>query len=232
MFAKIELKGKLLVKTGMHIGGYSQFAAIGAIDSPVIRDSMTNLPIIPGSSIKGKIRTLLAKKYSDKLAQPENDSDNIKRLFGSSKTNSGKENNEKEEVAKLSRLIFSDSILSNSEEIKSKGVSVTEIKTENSINRVTAVANPRQVERVIRGSEFEFSIIYNAENENEIKEDLKLLKEGLKFLEYDYLGGNGSRGYGRVKISKLDMEVVVGEINKKLEEECKNIIEIKDKDNE
>ncbi|MDQ9833946.1 type III-A CRISPR-associated RAMP protein Csm3, partial [Acinetobacter soli] len=68
---------------------------------------------------------------------------------------------------------------------------------ENTINRITAIANPRQIERAVRGSEFDFSIIYNAEEESEIKEDLLILKEGLKFLEYDYLGGNGSRGYGR-----------------------------------
>lgn len=62
MFAKIEIKGKIILETGMHIGGSTQFSAIGAIDSPVIRDSFTDLPMIPGSSLKGKIRTLLAKK--------------------------------------------------------------------------------------------------------------------------------------------------------------------------
>ncbi len=215
MFAKIEIKGKIRLETGMHIGGSTQFAAIGAIDSPVVRDTYTDLPMIPGSSLKGKIRTLLAKKYNEKLVEPDDDVLKIKRLFGSSKKGD----------IKSSRLIFSDSILSNNEELKEIGVSATEIKTENAINRITAVANPRQIERTVRGSEFDFSIIYNAEKEDEIKEDIELLKEGLKFLEYDYLGGNGSRGYGRVKIEDLKMDVVVGELNKKIKDDCKKILE-------
>ena len=64
MFAKIEISGKLEVVTGLHIGGYSAFSAIGAVDSPVVRDSRTNMPMIPGSSLKGKMRTLLAKRYN------------------------------------------------------------------------------------------------------------------------------------------------------------------------
>ena len=60
MYAKIKIFGDLYVKTGMHIGGSSAFAAIGAVDSPVIRDTRSSLPMIPGSSLKGKMRTLLA----------------------------------------------------------------------------------------------------------------------------------------------------------------------------
>ncbi len=62
MFSKIEINGIIEVVTGMHIGGSSAFAAIGAVDSPVIRDTLTDMPIIPGSSLKGKMRTLLTKK--------------------------------------------------------------------------------------------------------------------------------------------------------------------------
>lgn len=216
MFAKIEIKGKIILETGMHIGGSTQFSAIGAIDSPVIRDSFTDLPMIPGSSLKGKIRTLLAKKYHNgKLDVPNKDDIKVRRLFGSS-----------EGDIKSSRLIFLDSILSNAEELKQIGVSSTEIKVENTINRMTAIATPRQIERAVRGSEFDFSIIYNAEEESEIKEDLSILKEGLKFLEYDYLGGNGSRGYGRVKIDGLKMNVVVGEIDKKIKADCEKIFEV------
>lgn len=215
MFAKIEIKGKIILETGMHIGGSTQFAAIGAVDSPVIRDAFTDLPMIPGSSLKGKIRTLLAKKYNNgKLDVPNKDDIKVRRLFGSS-----------EGDIKSSRLIFSDSILSNAEELKQIGVSSTEIKVENTINRITAIANPRQIERAVRGSEFDFSIIYNAEEESEIKEDLEILKEGLKFLEYDYLGGNGSRGYGRVKIDGLKMDVVVGEIDNKIKADCEKVFE-------
>ena len=53
MYAKIQITGNLEVKTGMHIGGSSAFAAIGAVDSPVIKDGRTQSPMIPGSSLKG-----------------------------------------------------------------------------------------------------------------------------------------------------------------------------------
>lgn len=157
----------------------------------------------------------MLKKYNNgKLVEPNKDDIKVRRLFGSS-----------EGDIKSSRLIFSDSILSNAEELKQIGVSSTEIKVENTINRITAIANPRQIERAVRGSEFDFSIIYNAEEESEIKEDLSILKEGLKFLEYDYLGGNGSRGYGRVKIDGLKMDVVVGEIDNKIKADCEKVFE-------
>ena len=54
MIAKVEITGILEVVTGLHIGGNSAFAAIGAVDSPVISDVRTRDPIIPGSSFKGK----------------------------------------------------------------------------------------------------------------------------------------------------------------------------------
>lgn len=73
MFAKIEISGKLEVVTGLHIGGSSAFSAIGAVDSPVVRDSRTNMPMIPGSSLKGKMRTLLAKRYNQTVAATPDD---------------------------------------------------------------------------------------------------------------------------------------------------------------
>ena len=82
----------------------------------------------------------------------------------------------------------------------------TEVKYENTINRVTAVANPRQIERVLRGSEFEFRLVYNLEDVggedklSEAREDFELLAQGFRLLQLDYLGGHGSRGYGKVAL--------------------------------
>ena len=64
MYGKIQITGTMEIVTGTHIGGSSAFAAIGAVDSPIIRDVSTNLPMIPGSSLKGKMRTLLARQYT------------------------------------------------------------------------------------------------------------------------------------------------------------------------
>jgi len=217
MLVKLEIKGKIKIVTGMHIGGSTQFSAIGAVDSPVIRDVISKLPMIPASSLKGKMRSLLAKQYNTKIAKtPDDDDDKITRLFGSAK----KDN------VKNSRLIFSDMIISNADDLKRRGVlSATEVKVENNINRATALATPRQIERCIRDSEFPLSIIYNAEKEDEIVEDIKLLKDGMKLLKYDYLGGSGSRGYGRVDITDLEMNVVVGSMDENIQKECKKILE-------
>ncbi len=216
MYAKIEISGTLKVLTGMHIGASNAFSAIGAVDSPVIRDSITDLPLIPGSSLKGKLRTLLAKKYNQNISSShDNDAEEILRLFGSAKKNQ----------VKQSRLLFSDMILSNIDEIKNNGLnSATEIKFENTINRATAVANPRQIERTIRGAKFPLSIIYNATEKGEIVDDIALLAQGLELLKYDYLGGHGSRGYGKVALKDITLKVVSGEVEKSLIQECENIV--------
>lgn len=203
MYSKIKISGNIEVATGMHIGGSDVFSAIGAVDSPVVKDSRTNLPMIPGSSLKGKIRTLLAKAYNEEVVQPEDDAECIVRLFG----------NAKKGHARQSRILFSDMILSNAKELYSQDVqSLTEVKFENSINRQTAVANPRQIERVIRGAKFDMDLIYTVDKEEEAVEDMKLLAEGMKLLTYDYLGGSGSRGYGKIKFHDVHADVVVGDV--------------------
>lgn len=217
MYAKIQITGILEVVTGMHIGGSSAFAAIGAVDSPVIKDSRDNLPMIPGSSLKGKMRTLLAKEYNETVAaKPDDDNERIVRLFGSAKKGN----------IKRSRIQIADMVMANADEFRKRGSqSLTEIKFENTINRLTAVANPRQIERVIRGSEFDLDMIYEVEEESEIVEDLSMLAEGMKLLQYDYLGGHGSRGYGKVRFKDVQADTVVGELDEKLQQEINQIFQ-------
>lgn len=211
MFSKIQITGTIEVVTGMHIGGNEAFAAIGAIDSPVIIDPLSRKPIIPGSSLKGKMRALLAKAYNPTVVNHNDDSEKISRLFGSS-TN---------DKLMTSRLIFSDMILDNYDELHSKGLdSITEVKFENTINRQTSVANPRQIERVIRGSKFKLNIIYDVleDYQDQALEDIKFLVEGMKLLQYDYLGGGGTRGNGKIKFSNVTADTVIGELPQELED--------------
>ena len=212
MKAKVEITGKITVLTGMHIGGSEAFSAIGAIDSPVIRDLFSGHPMIPGSSLKGKLRTLLTETHNDREKNPGNrielDAPEIKRLFGYSNA----DGEEKQKVHK-SRLIFTDMVAENTDELREYGINFpTEVKYENTINRLTGVAMPRQIERVIRGTVFPLRIVYNVEKEEEMTADFQLLKEGFELLRYDYLGGHGSRGYGRVQVSELKAEVCVGDV--------------------
>ena len=183
MYAKIQISGDILVKTGMHIGGSGAFAAIGAVDSPVVKDVKTN--------------------------------ERISRLFGSSEKNK----------IKRSRILFSDMVLANEQELREAGLqSMTEVKFENSISRLTAVANPRQIERAVRGSVFGLDLIYEMENEQEFIEDMQTLAEGMKLLQYDYLGGSGSRGYGKIQFNNVHAEGVIGNVDNILIDKCNEIL--------
>lgn len=203
---KISITGKLKIITGMHIGGSSDFAPIGAVDSPFIRDPFTHAPIIPGSSIKGKLRTLLAKMHCKGylLNTVDKDDEIIARLFGASGNS----------FACPARLQFFDlfvtqETLNNFNAIETDTY-VGEVKFENTISRTTGVANPRQIERVPAGAVFNFRLVYNVERVEEVEQDLQTLKEAFELLENDYLGGHGSRGYGRVKLQKIALQPVAG----------------------
>lgn len=206
LVGKLKITGILKVETGMHIGGSSEFAPIGAVDKPFIRDILTQAPIIPGSSIKGKMRTLLAKKSCSSyiLNDISEDSEVIKRLFGSAANNK----------PRPSRLQFFDLFMTKDsiEQLDSMDTDtyLGEVKFENSINRLTGEANPRQIERVPAGAKFNFTLVYNIESEKEeILEDIKELRLGLDLLSVDYLGGHGSRGYGRISIT-IDKVTSIG----------------------
>ncbi|MBQ1554839.1 MAG: type III-A CRISPR-associated RAMP protein Csm3, partial [Clostridia bacterium] len=116
MYGKIIIKCKLRVLTGLHIGGSNVFSPIGAVDSPVIRDPLTNKPIVPGSSLKGKMRTLLvrsfkvAKSYHEtNLPEFVKDPDEVKRLFGGIKLLESKTASESTKTSIIrSRLQFAD----------------------------------------------------------------------------------------------------------------------------
>ena len=194
MTGKILIKCDLVVRTGLHIGGSSSFSAIGTVDSPVIRDPLTQRPIVPGSSLKGKLRTLLARRScvnGETLPDFSADGEVLLRMFGGS------------EPVRFARLQFADAFLLNYDQLK--GVGVTEVKSENTINRLTSKANPRQIERVIAGSRFGVNIVYNLSDPKEMEEDLLLLSKAMKLLQLDYLGGHGSRGNGRVSFQNFQV---------------------------
>ncbi len=208
-YTKIKIEGIIEVKTGLHIGGDDSFSAIGAIDSPVVRDPLTRDPVIPGSSLKGKMRSLLARDMGTLQASGaqgfENDCAEVKRLFGSS----AKGSNEAGTGMQMSRLQFSDCFLANKADLPQ----IFENKFENTIDRLSSIANPRQIERVVRGSEFVFEVIYNVEKEEDIPEDFENIKRAITLLENDYLGGGGTRGNGRICFNELSASVVTGDFS-------------------
>lgn len=195
--------------TGLHIGGSTDTFDIGGADSTVIKNPLTHEPYIPGSSIKGKLRSLLTQKYgkvSLKNKDPEMvlEKDEIRCLFEPVSTS---------DELKVSRCIFRDAYLtdeSKKELQKHLGLGTfTEIKAENSIDLLKGTAaNPRFIERVPRGAKFNGEIIlqiYEGDNTEQLKE---VINEALKMLELNYLGGSGTRGYGRVDIHSQDFQKV------------------------
>ncbi|OLV28083.1 type III-A CRISPR-associated RAMP protein Csm3 [Haemophilus parainfluenzae] len=213
----VEIKAKLVLQTGLHIGAGDSEMHIGGIDNSVIKHPITQSPYIPGSSLKGKIRTLLEWRsgavqnapltVKDITKNPE-EVKNILRLFGIS----GDTKNSEQEVAEIgvSRLAFWDCALNSDWEkaIRDDNQLLTEAKSENTIDRITSLTTGggvRQTERVPAGAEFDFKLMLR-QFEGDKPELLELVLKGLKLLELDSLGGSGSRGYGKVKFIELTVD--------------------------
>ncbi len=206
-----SITGVIVLKTGLHIGAGSDEIHIGGIDSPVVKDPLTGWPYIPGSSLKGKIRTLLewaTGKIDKENGRPwatTEGNDPIARIFG----NGSLQGEYKNYDGGPTRASFSDCFMvdSKAQEMIEKGV-LTEEKIEVSINRIKGTAiSPRRMERVPAGAVFNFEITYRVydmgDGGEEDEKNFKLLLKGLKLLEYDALGGSGSRGYGRIKFEDV-----------------------------
>ncbi len=207
-----KISGKIYLRTGLHIGASNDEIHIGGIDNPVVKDPITNKPYIPGSSLKGKVRTLLewATGRVQNNGRPwstDNGNDPIARIFGNG-------SNDKNYDGGPTRASFSDCFLDSekSKEMLEKGA-LTEEKTEVVIDRIKGTVGgggPRRMERVPAGAIFNFEIsyrIYDMDDNGKTDEDnLKLLLKGLKLLEYDALGGSGSRGYGRIRFEDINID--------------------------
>jgi len=85
---------------------------------------------------------------------------------------------------------------------------LTEIKTENRIDRIKGVAeHPRQTERVPSGACFDFRLsVKLLDIDGDGVALLDTLLKGLRLLELDSLGGSGSRGYGKVRLCGLKLD--------------------------
>lgn len=236
LLGNFVIKGTIEAKTGLHIGAAAETVEIGGIDSPVIKHPKTGAPYIPGSSLKGKMRSFLERvtyaeendfrynrvahgirqhvcddlhnSYIDKSANKKEGTGALDcpvcRVFGSTGQNDGQNH--------PSRIVVRDCHLINEKNIMEDNLYIFEAKMENAIDRMTAAAHPRTFERVPAGAEFEFEIVYKVQGEIEerspgklkqedlqrTQKDIQNIFEVLSLIEKDGLGGNVSRGYGRV----------------------------------
>jgi CRISPR-associated protein Csm3 len=221
----IKLEGTITLKSGLHIGSGNMEMHIGGTDSPVIKHPHTMEPYIPGSSLKGKVRSLLEMEsglmiyteggvVSSKILQRKevsndknlrNKCDAILKIFGSSGADI-----EDETGFGPTRVSFADCYLDNEWKKKAKENRwlLTEEKSENVINRIKGTAeHPRFIERVPEGTKFQFLVTFKVLQDDDKTLFNDYLLKGLKFLEMDALGGSGSRGYGRISFEFNDTQL-------------------------
>lgn len=216
-----KITGTLELVSGLHIGSGNTEMHIGGTDNPVIKHPLTLEPFIPGSSIKGKIRSLLewelgvvgltdgdplSFKHIGKLAGTEQvNAKNLLKLFGGAPEGSNYNDELIREIGPT-RLAFWDCQLERSwvEEMNRRNILLTETKTENMIDRIRGVAeHPRNTERVPAGARFEFNLTMREHDHENL---LPVALRGLRLLELTGLGGSGSRGYGKVKFTSLQLD--------------------------
>lgn len=216
LLGKVIMNGIIHSLTGLHIGGSKETMEIGTLDAPVLRDTVTKEPYIPGSSLKGKMRSLLERYISSRnpgyinrnvgtqrnkvfihVCNDKEDAQKCEvcRVFGSTGSDAGQNFPSRIKVRDAYFTPFTRKRLLDAE----SDYLFSEVKFENAIDRITAAANPRQIERVPPGCDFTFEIVYDVEDIKTIEKDIENIVMLMELIEDDCIGGYGSRGYGKVK---------------------------------
>jgi len=216
-----RITATLLLKSGLHIGAGKDTIEIGGLDLPVVKNPFSQEPYIPGSSVKGKLRSLLewalgkvennGEVWGSKRDGNYQKDDPVLRTFGT--TNKQWHENH---APGPTRLVVRDAPLNAAwaEAIRDRGLPFTEEKMEVSIDRVQGKAKNgglRRIERVPAGAEFDLEMsfkVFDVDGDGGKVDGICLdrLLEALKLLEKDALGGSGSRGYGRVEVQGLSVD--------------------------
>jgi CRISPR-associated protein Csm3 len=226
LIGKLILEADLACQTGLHIGAGKGSLEIGGADNPVIKDAF-GMPYIPGSSLRGKIRSLLEqalglavpselvylsrrKGQEVRIHQSDRPDDEICILFGRNPGRMEKAGGEAADHASATpaRLsvydapLVADSITPQMRE--NLDDELTEVKSENAVDRITSQANPRTLERVPAGARFQVRMVLDILCAEDTVLPPRVI-EGMRMLEDDSLGGGGSRGSGRVRFSNVKL---------------------------
>ncbi len=216
LYGRLFITGDIKAITGLHIGGAPAALAIGSVDNPVIRDVMTNRPYIPGSSLRGKMRSLaekvsgvdqnwpIGKGVRIHVCEKPDDYGHcpVCQIYGIPG---------QLEASSPTRLIVRDVLLDdvNAKKLLKEAQTdqpYTEVKWEAAIDRVTSAATPRQIERVPAGTVFTgFEMVFSIYEEGDLDRFTHVI-EAMQLLEDDYLGGAGSRGGGKIQFQNLQLK--------------------------
>ncbi|MEW5768647.1 MAG: type III-A CRISPR-associated RAMP protein Csm3 [bacterium] len=208
-YGKILISGIITLKTGLHIGRPQIYSGVWGLSGAIIRDELSGAPYIPGSSLKGALRSLLTKAYTKKTPS-------AKSIHSCTKEKEyhtcpvcnifGMPTEAVDFAVQPGRLIVRDAHLtpeSTADLLRfDTEIPYTQVKREVALNRVSLVPTVREIETVPAGAEFGFEFIFTLYAPN----DLSLLNEvflGMRLLEEDYLGGGGSRGLGQIRFGQF-----------------------------
>lgn len=219
LYGRVFIQGDIRIVTGLHIGAGKELLQIGGVDNAVVRDPLTNRPYIPGSSIRGKMRSLWEKitgvrqnfpigKVKGKevdihvclTAEAYKDCD-VCPIYGVPGDKG---------FSNPTRLIVRDVHLGDEEAARLESDAhtdqpFTEVKYEAAIDRVTSAAVPRPMERVPADTVFTgFEAAFSIYEEKDLSRFLHVL-QAMQLLEDDYLGGLGSRGSGKIRFENLSI---------------------------
>ena len=212
------IEGCIELVTGLHIGAGNEDMHIGGTDNPVVKNPVSRRPYIPGSSLKGKMRSLMEWRagtvgdtdgrpigfgHAGKIEDEEKRTraENILKLFG------GAPESDRDDafIRRIgpTRLAFWDCPLDEGwvRHMDDRSVSYTEIKMENIIDRIGGAAqHPRSNERVPAGARFDFRLTMRVHDGEDLSSEVL---RGLRLVELTGLGASGSRGYGKVRFLDL-----------------------------
>lgn len=232
LYGRIFIRGYIQAETGLHIGGAQTGLEIGGVDNLVIRNPWDNRPYIPGSSIRGKMRSLWEKRNG--ASQNQKIGENVYVHICQRKKD--ERNNPIESVEELTerynncpvcpiygvlpdegipaptRLIVRDVLMweESAKHLLEKAKTdllYTEVKWEAAIDRVTSAATPRQMERVPAGTIFsDLEMVFSVYDPGDLARFPNVL-ESMLLLEDDYLGGLGSRGSGQISFRNITISL-------------------------
>jgi CRISPR-associated protein Csm3 len=201
-----EITGIIHCLSGLRVGGSDELLQIGGTDLTCIKHPVTLRPYIPGSSIKGKMRSeqeqRLGKLTGNEPCGCAKTDCLVCRVFGPHKK-------AKHEMGPT-RIVARDAACTRGGE--------TELKSENVIDRKTGTAmHPRKVERVVAGSEFRLRIgiqvwdsdsgcSYSGKSGGDAL--VEFVKEGLRALQQTGLGSGISKGSGEIEFRDLKLDVM------------------------
>jgi CRISPR-associated protein Csm3 len=210
----VKLAFRVTLAEGTRIGGSGGGLQIGEIVEPnlmAIRNPANGEFYIPGSSLKGKLRSVLERE----LGKCEGGSPCTCGEVGCMVcTVFGAHLKAKPECAPT-RIVVRDSPMSADAkasfiEAQRTGKPTTEEKTENIINRKSGAAeHPRTGERVLADTTFDGEILLHIYEGDDAKKMTDFVRHGLGIIqEASSIGASGSRGYGKVRFEDLKEETL------------------------